>query len=216
MTLYKEAIDLINRNVWATNILLLPALMYNILIIYDIRSWGNDGKRSGRFFGEHPVVYERLWILLAILITSVIFFSTIWHSVMFFSQGTYSTLKRIGSLDYMLFAPLFAFVIIILNIVYVVYLYYRDNINDHSKIFFISSIFQIVGIITYILKHFVFYPTYNRRGFLKKIKWAYAHTFFHYISYTGVSLLLSLFYLDNKHIFNTFFEKKSQRIILYE
>ena len=206
MSLHKQAIDVVNRNVWATNILLIPALIYNIMIIRDINTWEIDASSTGRFLGSKPKFYESLWWCLAVLIVIVIVFSTLWHVFMFFSDSSVPFLKKMGALDYKFVAPLFTFVTILLNIIYIVFLNSKNtHTYDHSILYIVAAIFQIIGFTTYILKHFVYYPTYNRRGFLKKIKWAHAHTFFHYISYTGVSLLLSVFYLDNKEIFNTYF-----------
>ena len=61
MSLHKQAIDIVNRNVWATNILLIPALIYNIMIIRDINTWEIDASSTGRFLGSKPKFYESLW-----------------------------------------------------------------------------------------------------------------------------------------------------------
>lgn len=199
-----QIIDLLNINVYGTNLLLLPALVYTIMIIKDINKWNNETTRFS--------YYLMVWWFLLILLSSTIFFSTLWHVFMFQSDLKFGLIKKISSIDYKYIAPLFTFLIFVLNLLYVYFLSYNEESVDSPQktniLYYLSLFFQIIGLITFISKNFYFYPNYNRKDFLKKIKWAYSHTFFHYISYTGVSLFLAVLYLNNKNLYN-FFENKT-------
>lgn len=193
-----EIIKLLNRNVWGTNVLLIPAVIYVIMIINDINYWKTS---------DTEVYYKVAWYILLVILLLVIMFSTIWHVFMFDAEKSYPLMKKIGAIDHKIMAPLFsAFVIPILNVVYIWFMYTNTSSEPCTKsadlLYVGALIFQLVGIISYVLKHYVYYPSYNRRGFYKKIQWAYSHTFFHYVSYTGVSMLLAAYYINNKNVYD--------------
>ena len=196
---YDNIIKLLNINIWGTNILLFPAVIYVIMIINDINNWETN---ATEFY------YKLTWYILLVILLLVIIFSTIWHVFMFYDENSYPLMKKIGAIDYKITAPLFTVVVIpILNIVYIWFMFKHNTSDPCTKsahlIFIGALIFQIIGIISYVLKHYIYYPSYNRGGFYKKIKYAYSHTLFHYVSYTGVSMLLAAYYINNQPIYNT-------------
>jgi len=196
--IFEKAVAITNRNVYLTNILLLPALMYTILGIYDIHNWKdvpNDTKLN---------VYLGCWYILAILIVFVIFFSSIFHGFMY----SYSkpTLQLMGKVDHKITAPLFSVVVIVLNIIYFWFLN-KPCVHspDSTVLYIVMLLFTGFGMLSWVLKRFIFYPRYNRGGFLQKIKYFMAHTFFHYVAYMGVTLLMTLYYIDNQEIYKALF-----------
>jgi hypothetical protein len=191
---FSTAINITNKNVYLTNILLLPALLYSILGIQDIHGW-TDVPRDKSFH-----VYLSLWYALAILIIFVIIFSTIYHGFMYDYSKT--TLQLLGKVDHKFTAPLFSLIILLLNFIYFLFLNKPCPRSDDSLVIYIVALlFNGIGMISWVLKRFVYYPHYQRGKFIQKIKYFMAHTFFHYVAYTGVTLLMTLYYIDNKEIY---------------
>jgi hypothetical protein len=198
---FSRAINITNRNVYLTNILLLPALIYTILGIYDIHNW-SDIQRDKKFS-----TYLSLWYILALLIVFVILFSSIFHGFMY--SYTKPTLQLLGKVDHKLTAPLFSLVIVALNYIYFLFLNKPcPHSPDSIVLYIVTLLFTGFGMLSWSLKRFVFQPRYNRGKFLQKIKYFMSHTFFHYIAYTGVTLLMTLYYMDNKEIYKSLFLNK--------
>ena len=63
---------------------------------------------------------------------------------------------------------------------------------------------MIVGGLTWVLKR-IFMKGYARSNLLNQILYFESHTFFHYIVYTGVMIMLFLFMFENKLIYKTLF-----------
>ena len=70
--------------------------------------------------------------------------------------------------------------------------------------YFSALIFMIIGTLVFVLKR-IFMKGFREKGLLYKIKYLESHTFFHYISYTGVMMMLYLFMFENELIFKTLF-----------
>lgn len=195
---FYKAVTITNRNVYLTNILLLPALMYTILGIYDIHTWKDIPK------DKKLTMYLSLWYILALLILFVVFFSSIYHGFMY--EYTRPALQLLGKVDHKFTAPLFSIVVLALNFIYFLFLNKPCNHSPDSKVvYIITLLFTGFGMLSWILKRFVFQPRYNRGKFLQKIKYFMSHTFFHYVAYTGVTLLMTLYYIDNKEIYKALF-----------
>jgi len=193
-SVFDKAVTITNRNVYLTNILLLPALMYVILGIYDIHNWKDIPK------DKKLSIYLSLWYILGILILFVIFFSSIFHGFMY--EYTRPRLQLLGKVDHKLTAPLFSIVVVALNFIYFFYLNKNcNNSMDLQVVYVVTLLFTGVGMFSWLLKRFVFYPRFQRGKFLQKIKYFMSHTFFHYVAYTGVTLLMTLYYIDNKEIY---------------
>lgn len=205
-SVYREAIRITNKNVYFTNVLLLPALMFSILGAYDIKYNWKDILKTKKLD-----TYLNMWVGFSILIVLVILFSTIYHKYMF--SEIRPLLKKIGKIDHKFTAPLFSLIMIFLNIVYIRFLNKKcANLPDNYVLYLVALIFCFFGLVIFLIKRYVIYPRYQKKGFLKKMKYFMSHTFFHYIAYTGVTLLMSLFYLDNKEIYRTFFLNESCKI----
>ena len=195
MTLFNRVINIINRNVFLSNILLLPAFLYCIFSIIDMHQWN--------VYKDHKyIIYISIWYILAILFLFTIFFSTIFHGTMFYEGKKW--LKFIGKIDYLITAPLSGFIILILSILYF-YLLFNGLIEQHNylKLFMVALFYIIFGSLFYLGKRLKL-KNYNKKNFLKKIKYLMSHTFFHYIAYTGVSLLVLIYHLNNKEIYNIY------------
>ena len=203
MGLYKTLVKYVNRNTFLSNALLLPALYCAITGIINIYNWNLEPSRS-------LTIYLSLWYIIAILIFFVIFFSVLYHSTMY-DMG-FPILRKIAKLDYILTAPLFAAVMVFLFFVYIKFLSIRSNIqcdmsNLNVEIFGVASVYLIFGFFFYIFKKF-YQKGWKRGNIEKKIVYLMTHTFFHYIGYTGITLLLMVYLLDNRNIYETFFLKK--------
>ena len=174
--IFSRAVNITNRNVYLTNILLLPALIYTILGIYDIHNW-RDIPRDKNFS-----TYLSLWYVLALLISLVIIFSTIFHVFMY--SNTKPTLQLLGKVDHKLTAPLFSLVILILNYIYFLFLNKpcpnTSPTVDSLVLYIVTCLFTGFGMISWILKHYIFHPRYNRG-----------------------TLLMTIYYIDNKEIYKS-------------
>ena len=120
---------------------------------------------------------------------------------------TKPALQLLGKVDHKLTAPLFSFVILILNYIYFLFLN-KSCPNtlptpDSVVLYIVTLLFTVIGIISWTLKHYIYQTRYNRGNFIQKIKYFMSHTFFHYVAYTGVTLLMTLYYIDNKEIYKS-------------
>ena len=180
-------IDILNTNVYLSNILLLPSIILIYQIINNIHNWNID-------FYKCKYFYETFWIFVLIIFILAFAVSCIYHINMFTNN---ERLKIIGSWDYKLTAPLLTIIVIILSILYYQLNY---NSNEYNLIFIISVIFNLVGLSIYFSRMCLlkFYIVNKRDNVLYLIN----NIFFHYITYTGILLIIVLFYIDYENIYN--------------
>ena len=76
MGIYKDVVNIVNRNVFLTNLLLLPAIYYCIMGIIHIHNWEIEPSTS-------LYVYLSIWYFMALLLIFVSLFSIIYHGTMF-------------------------------------------------------------------------------------------------------------------------------------
>jgi len=112
---------------------------------------------------------------------------------------------RILKID-LITAPIFGLILLGLTILYGRFLLGKcfESENKYPQMYISSVIFMSVGLLIWILKR-IFMKGWKERGLLYKIKYLEAHTFFHYISYTGVMMMLFLIMFENKLIYETLF-----------
>ena len=197
-------LHLLNANVYLTNLLLIPSIVFSYLIVQRIHTWGTevDTKQAN--------IYANIWVaIMCILIVSVIL-SNIHHLFMFSKN---KLLIKIGNIDSKITAPLLALLILCLNIVYIKYLVGPCN-PPHGQlkmmtkpIYIISAILSSMGVIAFILRK----RLVSKGSVLSTVKnkslYITGHTFFHYMVYTGTMLLFLLFHVENKDIYLSLFEK---------
>jgi hypothetical protein len=197
-SVFTKTINITNRNVYLTNFLLIPALMYSLLGIHDIKNWKDIPK------DDNLQKYLYIWYFFAGLLTSVIFFSSIYHNLMYNTVNT--TLRIIGNMDHLFTAPLFSIIILIMNFIYILFLLNCESSENSYVLYFVTFVFNIIGFCSYIFKRFITTIEDQGRGrYLQKINYFMSHTFFHYMAYTGVTLLMTLYYIDNKNIYKGLF-----------
>ena len=139
-------IDILNTNVYLSNILLLPSIILIYQIINNINNWNID-------FYKCKYFYQSFWIFVLIIFISAFTISSIYHINMFTNN---ERLKIIGSWDYKLTAPLLTIIVIILTIIYS-----QTNLlltdSKYHLIFIISIIFNLVGLSIYFQEDIYFY-----------------------------------------------------------
>lgn len=206
MGLHKKAIGILNANVYGTNLLLVPGLIFSIYILIDL----NHLKKENTVDETKLFNYSLIWYFLTVLFSLTIIFSTIHHYNMF---GKNNILIKIGSIDYRITAPLLFTILVIMNFYYMKFLFSDckfNNANKYSKylnIYFLSLIISVFGSIIFFVERLLF-KGYTRRSFLFKVNFLAGHTFFHYIAYTGISFILLLYYIENRSIFDLYFTDK--------
>lgn len=207
MGVYNKAIDILNTNVYGTNLLLIPGLVCAIFILTNIDKWRYNKEYN---IDQKKVYYYRyIWVILIVIFILTIFFSTVYHFSMF---GNNNILMKIGQIDYKISAPLLTIILIALHTFYIIFLNTtceNENNDGHKyeNLYILTLITSSFGAIIFVVKRFLF-SGYSRRTFLHKIKYLTGHTFFHYIAYTGISFLMILYYIENKNIYDTFFTDK--------
>ncbi len=187
-----KLIDILNTNVYLSNILLLPSIIFIYQIIFNINKWNIDLYQCKYF-------YQGFWIFVLMVFILAFLISCIYHINMYTNNIIF---KKIGSLDYKLTAPLLTTIVIILTIIYS-----QTNIlltnNKYNLVFIISIIFNLVGLSIYFTRRYLFLPNItNKRD---NILYLINHIFFHYITYTGILLIIVLFYLDYEYIYRTIY-----------
>lgn len=195
MTQTSKIIKYLNRNVYLTNILLLPSAITSFAIYEDSR------KMSHNTIEE--TLYTYFWLFLSLYTILVIGASNIHHMLMFSERRL--TLPRTYKVD-TITAPIFGLIMAGLSILYGKFLYTkcRETDNKYPLMYFSAMIFMVIGTLVFALKR-IFMKGFREKGLLYKIKYLESHTFFHYISYTGVMMMLYLFLFENKLIFKTLF-----------
>ena len=187
-----KLIDILNTNVYLSNILLLPSIVFIYQIILNINNWNIDLYKCKYF-------YKGFWIFVLFVFVLAFIMSCIYHINMYTKN---SMLKKIGSWDHKLTAPLLTITVLILTVIYS----QTDILLTNSKlylVFIISLIFNLVGLSIYFTRRYLFLPNIiNKRD---TILYLINHIFFHYITYTGILLIIILFYLDYEYIYKSIY-----------
>ena len=181
-------VEMLNINVYLSNILLLPSITLIYLIIYEINNWNIDNYNC-KFF------YMDMWIFVFITYTFAFIISTIYHYFMFRNNNIF---KLIGKLDYKITAPLLTVVVIILSILYCNTCLFDKN-NNYWIIFILSVIFNLTGLSMYFCRRYLFLPEIKNNKDL--IIYLINHVGFHYVTYTGILLISVLLYLHYEDIY---------------
>ena len=181
-------IDILNTNVYLSNILLLPSIIFIFQIIYNINNWNIDLYKC-------KYCYQAFWIFVLLIFLSAFFISNVYHTSMYTNNNLF---KSIGSWDYKLTAPLLTIIVIVLTIIYSQTNLLLSN-SKYKLIFIISIIFNLVGLSIYFSRICLLEPyIVNKRD---NVLYLINHIFFHYITYTGILLIILLFYLDYEYIY---------------
>jgi len=190
-----KIIRYLNRNVYLTNILLLPSAITSF-VIYD------DSKKMSKNTIEESL-YTYFWLFLSLYTILVIGASNIHHMIMFTEKRL--QLPRTYRVD-TITAPIFGLIMVCLSLLYGKFLNMKCSESEKKyPIMYYSSLgFMIVGLLVFILKR-IFMKGFRKKGLMYKITYLESHTFFHYISYTGVMMMLYLFMFENELIFKTLF-----------
>lgn len=208
-----KLLEILNANVYLTNILVLPSIILTYLISNDIKSWQRKDKyKDTTWSAAH--VYEYFWDTYFWITVIAFILSNLYHVHMF---ADFSLLKQIGRLDGIISAPLNFVIMVVLIIMYYVYLHNTNKKNTEKDnelkkatvpIFRLGIFFIIIGGISWILKKGYYnYHYYDSTAALKTAKdqaiWTSGHIFFHYMCYTGGLLIVLLYYIENKDIYMT-------------
>ena len=148
-----KILDIINSNVYITNLLLIPCIIFSILIHNNISTWTQP-------LNMNTVdLYSLLWLFITILLIIVVVFSNIFHMYMFTNN---KFMKKIGQVDVKYSAPFLGIVVLILNIIYILYRVSPcQKKNSHLKqitipIFIISFLYSLSGVISFIVNNNMF------------------------------------------------------------
>ena len=95
---------------------------------------------------------------------------------------------------------------------YIIYSYLRGGMDCNvsvlsNEIFGMAALYLIFTFFYYIIKSKL-HMGYKKKNVIKKVIFLVGHTFFHYIGHTGITLLILVYLLENKNMFNTYFLKK--------
>ena len=202
MTITQDVIKLTNKNLYWTNILLIPSIIIILLIVLDIYNW-----KDIAFQDKSTYLY--IWSGFFVYMIIVFVLSSLYHYTYFIDSHI---LKSIGKLD-VYTSPFLFIILLVINIIYVSFIRSNCNIRNSSKkidpLYIISSGFSILGSIAWITKR-ILYNGYTKKGLIHKLKWIQTHSFFHYVTYTGVLLFLSLYYIENIQIYKYLFVNKEK------
>ena len=195
-----QFLHITNKNVYLTNILLLPIIVLSYLIINDFKSHIHPDERN--WFYILPI-----YLAFFIMITGFIF-SSVYH-YFYFDKET-SFFKQIGKIDYLITAPLIGVITLTYYIIYTIFIFKKDCNSDLENatipIFYMSLFFSCLGILSYIIKKVRYGRNFKKvKSIEEKLRYLNMHTFFHYTTYTGISLLFLIFYIENKEIYNCLF-----------
>ena len=116
-----KILDILNANVYLTNIISIPIIILIYLIVQDIKQWKTkDADRESDTKLHYTHLYEYLWNTY--LWTSIIAFilSNMYHLNMFSNN---QILKQIAILDDKISAPFTFFIMLLLIILYYIYLH---------------------------------------------------------------------------------------------
>lgn len=196
----RSSLLLINKNVYYTNLLLIPIIILSFLIIEDYEK------------NIHPM-NKNIWYIFPIYFSMFIFsigfiFSSIYHY--FYFNKDSSIFKQIGKIDYLVTAPLIGLITLTYYAIYFVFMqnsFCNNELEESTKpIFFTSVFFSLLGLTTYFYKKLLYGSNFKKvKDYNDKIKYLNMHTFFHYTIYTGIMLLYLLFYIENTNIYQCLF-----------
>ena len=120
--------------------------------------------------------------------------------------------KWVGDTDANITAPLTGLIMLLLIISYGIFLNNTTEDMDKTEgmakrttipIYVMGIFYTLIGALVWFIKT-LFYPTTKSILSNKdKAAWTSAHTFFHYTSYTGTLLIILLYYIENKNIYQT-------------
>jgi len=202
MTITQEVIKLTNKNLYWTNILLIPTIIIIFLIVLDIYKWKDIAFQD-------KSVYLYIWSGFFIYMVITFCLSSLYHYTLFLESHI---LKSIGKLD-LYTAPFLFIILLVINVIYILFITSNCETHYSSKkfdtLYIISSGFSILGTISWITKR-ILYNGYTKKGLMHKLKWIQTHSFFHYVTYTGIMLFLSLYYVENRHIYKYLFLQKGK------
>ena len=218
-----KILDILNANVYLTNIISIPIIILINLIVQDIKEWKTKDKdRESDTKLHYTHLYEYLWNIY--LWTSVIAFilSNMYHLNMFSNN---KFLKNIAILDARVSAPFTGFIMLLLIILYYIYLHNTSGKETEEQekfkkatvsIYYIGIFFIIIGLFSFIVKKLMYkYSYYDAFNVLSTVKdqaiWTSGHIFFHYTCYTGGLLIVLLYYIENKDIYETLKKVKNTR-----
>ena len=192
-------IDLLNINVYLSNILLIPSIYFIYLIQENVQNWD-----SQKYKYKTTLLYL-LYGILAIFIIGIII-SSIHHIFMF---SNYTSIIEFGNLDYKLTAPLITFIVVVLMLIYTIYNYYCINhklYHIYNPIFIAGITLCIIGFFVYLYRKF---RLPNRTTDESKYIYIILHILFHYLTYTGILLIILLYYFQYENIYKVMFEDKN-------
>ena len=200
-----DHINLLNANVYLTNLLLIPSIVFSYLITARIRAWGGDVDE------KQADTYAGIWLtIMCILIVGVILSNV--HHLFMFSKNR--LLNRIGDIDSKFTAPLIALILFALNVFYIVYLMSPCN-SPHGQlkvmtkpIYIVSAVLSVMGIVAFAVRKLLVRRGSALSSLKDKSLYITGHTFFHYTVYTGAMLLFMLYYVENKDIYMSLFERE--------
>lgn len=198
-----EIYELSNANVYLTNIMLIPCIVFIGLNIKTIQKWKlNDCLAHKQFY------WLIFWYILLFSFIIGICISFIYHFYMFEHRPL---IHKISSLDVHFTAPLLSILSGLLFLLYFLYLKHpvKNNILTLKKItepiFYVAFIFSVIGISSYFIRK-KFVPEWKENDYIR-CRFLNMHIFFHYMSYTGAILLYLLYYIESWPLFKAFFEE---------
>ena len=203
-----DLLKFVHMNVYLTNFLMLPSIIFIILIIKNITSWKENTKtmKLCKFY------YQIVWFLILIIYVLALIFSSLCHLLEYNEIYPYYTPIRELSfyIDTQISAPLLVIIVTILFIFYFVYINHISLIKNETKkktlpVFITGMLYSLCGVIIYAYKHYK-YPEWDTDDYII-CRYSGLHTLFHYMSYSGAILLFALYYLENKSIFKALFEE---------
>lgn len=216
-----KVLDILNTNVYLTNIISIPVIILIYYIVQDINTWkSKDNDNDNNLHYTH--LYEYLWKFYLLLSVIAFILSNMYHLNMF-SNNTF--LKKIAILDSIFSAPLTFIIMILLIILYYIYLHNTSGKETQEQeqlkkasvpIYRIGIFFIMVGCIVFLLKAKIYqHNYYDALDTLKTVKdqaiWTSGHIFFHYMCYTGGLLIVLLYYIENKQIYQTLKKFKNDK-----
>ena len=200
-----DYINLLNANVYLTNLLLVPSIVFSYLIVVRIYAWQGDVDE------QQANVYAGIWLTIICILTVGVVLSNIHHLFMF-SKNRF--LNCIGDIDSKFTAPLIALLLLALNVFYIIYLVSPCN-SPHGQlkvmtkpIYIVSAVLSVMGIIAFIVRKLLVRKGSALSSLKDKSLYITGHTFFHYTVYTGAMLLFMLYYVENKDIYISIFERE--------
>ena len=201
-------LELMNVNVYMTNVLLIPPVIFIILILKNIHKW----KEKPNLIIQQFYFLCFWYILLAIFIVGIVL-SFMYHYYMFEDRPL---INKISKLDVQISAPLLSILCGLLFILYYLYLNHpHSEIVPSIKyittpIFFTALCFTFIGATTYIVRTIFFPNLYcKQENEYDSMCGLCSHIFFHYTTYTGCILLLLLYYIEIRPIFLAFFQTEN-------